>query len=223
MSKKNKGPQADRAVPTVRTPRRRDTEKVDLTNSLKQSLKASPDWAQATTVQTAFGSLDQDAQKLAAITAQVEGLKGQLRTALTQLVGARRDWGTSLKQLLGTVEVYSKGSVDVVKGFGLEVRSAKALGTLPAPANLVLARGKEAGTVTAKWDKGTSRIGFLVQHATDPANAATFSTPKVWTKTKYTLDGLPSGSTVYFRVAAVDPSESSGQSPYTAWASGVAR
>jgi len=220
---KNKGPQADHAVPRVRQPRRRDSEKVALTNSLKQSLQASPDWAQATAVQTAFGGLDQDAQKIAAITAQIEGLKGQLQTALTTLVGVRRDWATSLKLLLGTVEVFGKGSVDVVKGFGLEVRSAKALGPLSAPANLVLVRGKEAGTASAKWDRGDAHKGFVTQHATDPASPATFSTPKVWTKTKYTIDGLPSGSTVYFRVAAIDPSESSGQSPYTPWATGVAR
>ena len=220
---KNKGPQKDLAVPTVRQPKRRDSEKVILTNSMKQRLMASPDWAQATAVQTAFASLDQDAQKIAAITAQVQGLKDQLQTALTLLVGARRDWGTSLKHLLGTVEVFGKGSVDVVKGFGFEVRTTKTLGPLAAPTNLVLVRGKEAGSVKASWDKGPSSHGFVVQHATDPASPATFSTPKAWTKRTYTLGGLPSGSNVSFRVAAVDPASPAGMSPWSDWVLGTAR
>ena len=222
MSKKNKGPQTDHAVPTIRQPKERDADKVALTTQLHQSVMASPDWAQATAVQTALAGLDGEAQKIAAILAQIDGLRGQLATALTQLVGVRRDWGASLKHLLGTIQVYSKGSVDVVKGFGFEVRSASALGPLPAPTNLVLTKGKAIGAVTAKWDKGLGRHGFVVQHATDSANPATFSTPQAWTKSKYTIGGLPSGSTVYFRVAAIDPSSPSGSSPYTPWESAQA-
>ena len=220
--KKNQGPQTDHAVPTIRQPKERDADKVALTTQLHQSVTASPDWAQATAVQTALASLDGDAQKIAAILAQIDGLRGQLATALTQLVGVRRDWGTSLKHLLGTVQVYSKGSVDVVKGFGFEVRSASALGPLPTPTNLVLSKGKAIGAVTAKWDRGMGRHGFVVQHATDSANPATFSTPQAWTKTKLTIGGLPSGSTVSFRVAAIDPSSPSGSSPYTPWESAQA-
>jgi len=223
MSKKSKGPQADRAIPTIRAPKGRDADKVALTTSLSNSLKASPDWSQATDVQTAFASVDSNATKISAIKAQIALLKDQLDTQLTLLVGVRRDWATSLKHLLGTVEVYSKGSVDVVKGFGLEARSTKALGPLPAPTNLVVSTGKDAGTVKAKWDRGLALHGFVVQHATDPANAATFSAPQTWTKVKYTLGGLPSGSVVHFRVAAVDPSVSSGLGPYSAWAAGTAR
>ncbi len=110
----------------------------------------------------------------------------------------------------------------MVQGFGIDVRTAKALGPLPAPTNLVLVRGKAVGTVTAKWDKGMGSHGFVVQHATDSANAATYSTPKPWTKTKCIVDGLPSGSTVYFRVAAIDPSASSGTGPFTPWESALA-
>src|SRR5690348_8109629 len=71
MSKKNKGPQTDHAVPTIRQPKERDADKVALTTQLHQSVMASPDWAQATAVQTALAGLDGEAQNLAAILAQI--------------------------------------------------------------------------------------------------------------------------------------------------------
>jgi hypothetical protein len=42
------------------------------------------------------------------------------------------------------------------------------------------------------------------------------------TKTRYTIEGAPS-AIVHLRVAAVDPTQKSGQGPWSAWASGTAR
>jgi hypothetical protein len=61
------------------------------------------------------------------------------------------------------------------------------------------------------------RRGFVVQHATDTANATTYSPQALCSKTKYTLENLPSGSVVHFRVAAADARAASGMSPWSDW------
>jgi hypothetical protein len=84
--------------------------------------------------------------------------------------------------------------------------------------------GATAGQATWKWPRGNARHGFLVQHATDVANAATYSPQLACTKTRYTLGGLaPSGSTVSLRVAAVDPHAPTAQSPWSVWVSATVR
>jgi len=78
---------------------------------------------------------------------------------------------------------------------------------------------RRLGEVTGGWTRGTATHGFVAQHATD----ATYSAIAPVTKTKYTLGGLPSGSVVYLRIAAIDPTAPSGIGPGSAWASGTAR
>src|ERR1700722_18495694 len=52
----------------------------------------------------------------------------------------------------------------------------------------------------------------------------TSSPPAACTRTKYTLGGLaPSGSSVFFRVAAIDPLAVTGQSPWSAWVAATVR
>ena len=75
----------------------------------------------------------------------------------------------------------------------------------------------------ASWDKGIAIHGFVVQHATDPANPATVSGSIPWTRTTFKIDGLPSKANVSVRVAAIDPASPEGQSPWSAWVVGNAR
>jgi hypothetical protein len=81
---------------------------------------------------------------------------------------------------------------------------------------------KGIGEVRATWSRGTAK-GFVLQYAMDPSNPTTLSTPVSMTRTKYTLDGQPSGSTVHFRVAAMDSTETSGHGPWSAWVAGTVR
>ena len=222
MSKKN-GPHVDRAVPTLRAPKRRDADKVAVTTSLSATMKASPGWVQAVSVQPALAELESHAHDIATSLATIKGLEEQLTLAKAAMLSQGRKWQSAYDHLLGTVEVFADGSVEVVKSFGLEVRATNAaLGPLAAPAKLVLSTGKKSGEVKAQWSK-TGHKGYVVQQATDPASPATFVAPHAWTKTKYTLGGLPSGTNVYFRVAAVDPTSASGISPWSEWASASAR
>jgi hypothetical protein len=95
---------------------------------------------------------------------------------------------------------------------------------LVAPEGLATSPGANAGQAAVKWERGQARHGFLVQHATDVANPATFSQPTACTKITFTLSGLaPSGSSVFFRVAAVDPHAPTGQSPWSGWVSATVK
>ena len=49
------------------------------------------------------------------------------------------------------------------------------LGPLPMPANLTGLPGIAVGDARISWALGLARHGFLVQHATDVANPATYS------------------------------------------------
>jgi hypothetical protein len=57
----------------------------------------------------------------------------------------------------------------------------------------------------------------MVQHATDPANPSTYSTPQSSSKASFVLHGLPPTTTVHFRVLALDPRLPTGQTDFCGW------
>jgi hypothetical protein len=79
------------------------------------------------------------------------------------------------------------------------------------------------GEAVFSWDVGNARHGFIVQHATDVANAATHSANLPSTRATFTLKGGTPSSTVHFRVAAIDPSSETDMGPWSDWVSGLAR
>ena len=225
MSNKKKTQKAavNRAVATIKTATNTDALKVSVTDTLAQAMAKSPDWNGATDVQAAVttwkanaGAIDTNAQAIA-------GLRAELVAAEAKQLGLRRDWVASRKHVVSSVTVYCGGNADEVKGFSLDVILHGRLGLLAAPDGLAVNPGAALGEVDAKWTKGVAIHGFLVQHATDPANLATISASIASTRPKFTLAGLPSSANVSVRVAAIDPASPKGQSPWSAWVVGNAR
>ena len=134
-----------------------------------------------------------------------------------------RDWKAATGQVLATAASVCQGSVDQVRALGFEVRTHNPVGALPAPTGLTVTPGKDLGEVVFAWNRGSARHGFIVQHATDVANPATFSGNLPCTRLKYTLKGAPPSSTVHFRVAAIDPSSETDLGPFSDWVAGVTR
>jgi hypothetical protein len=183
-------------------------------------MQASPHWAAASDVQGAVTKWNQAADAVSAKSDLAQKLRLQLATAMSDLRIARRDWKISAGHVLSTVNVFSQGSVDAVKSFSLEVQTRTAAGAPQAPVNLTIVRGAKPGEALVSWKRvGKVSHGFVVQHATDAANPTTYSAYAPSTRMKYTLDGMPSGTTVYVRVAAIDPIE--GLGPWTQWAAGT--
>jgi len=132
----------------------------------------------------------------------------------TSIVGLRRErCGPGLRRPIRCVP----------RSFNLEVVTHARIGLLGSPEDLSVNPGTLPGEVVSTWTKGVAIHGFLVQHATDPTNAATISPPIASTKPKLTLEGLTSNPNVSFPVAAIDPASPTGQSPWSAWVVGNAR
>ncbi len=224
MSGKKKAkatPHVDRARPVLNQPTRTDADKVAATHTSTASMQTSPHWAAAPDVQGAVTKWGQAADALSAKSDLAQKLRLQLATAMSDLRIARRRPGRrSAGHVLSTVNVFSQGSVvDTVKSFSLEVQNRTAPGAPQAPINLTVVRGAKPGEVVAQWKRiGSVSHGFVVQHATDMANPTTYSAYAPSTKMRCTLDGLPSGSNVYVRVAAIDPTE--GLGPWSPWVQG---
>jgi hypothetical protein len=224
MSKKKTPEQPiDHAVPVLRKPQRTDVQKVQTTRTTAHAMQQSPGWALAHVVQGAVATWNDCADLLEGNAAVIAQIRDQLRTAESKQRSLRRAWRAATGQLLGAVNVVCDGSADAVKDLGFDVRAYALNGALPAPEGLAAWAGKLPGEVEAGWSRGLARCGFAVQHATEPANPATYSAVIPWTKTQYTLRGAPSGATVHLRVAAIDPTSPSGIGPWSAWAAGTAR
>jgi hypothetical protein len=220
---KSKKPSVDRAVATIRQPSGTDALKASCTATVTQAMKASPNWAAATDVQSAVAVWTKDATALAANATTIANLRAQLATAEALQLTLRRDWSASRQQVISTVTVFCGGSADKVKGFNLDVVTHARIGTLAVPTALTVNPGKVLGEVVAKWARGLAKHGFVVEHATDPSNAATISAPTVVTKISFKLEGMTQGANVSFRVAAVDPASPTGQTGWTTWVIGSAR
>ena len=222
MSTKKK-PSVDRARPKLRVTGKSDVAKVTATKALATAMPQSADWPQATEVQAALQFLSQHSAAMEANAKVVSDLRMQLNTAVQKAPALRSDWEVAAGKLLYTVEAYCNGAAEKVTAFGLDVQQRVQHGLQPAPAGLTVNTGKAPGQVVAKWTKGTALHGFVVQHATDTANPATYSAIEPSTKTHITLGGLPSGTVVHVRIAAVDPKASPALSPWSDWASAPAR
>jgi len=223
MSTKKKKPSVDRARPKLRLTGKSDAAKVTATKALATAMPQSADWPQATEVQTALQLVSQHSAAMETNAKAVVDLRMQLNTAVHKAPALRSDWEVAVAKLLATVQVYCNGAAEKVTAFGLDVQQRVQHGPQPAPAGLTVNTGKAPGQVVAKWTKGTALHGFVVQHATDTANAATYSAIEPCTKTQIVLGGSPSGAVVHVRIAAVDPKASPALSPWSDWASAPAR
>jgi hypothetical protein len=223
-TKKPKAKPVERATPTIGKAKNTDADKVNVTSSTTVSMKASPSWATApATVQAATTGWSDVATSLGANATTIVQLKDQLATAEAKQRSLRVKWTDATRQVLGTIAVWCDGSTDMVHGLGLQVLTRQGLGPLAPPSALTALTGAQPGDATVKWARGNAHHGFLVQHATDVATLATYSVPVACTKSKYTLTGATSLSIVHFRVAAIDPSSSTGQTAWSDWIAATVR
>jgi hypothetical protein len=85
------------------------------------------------------------------------------------------------------------------------------------PEGLKGRRSKKVGVATVVWKAQPGSAGYLVQYASNPADAATYAAPVVSAKVTFELTGQTPGAMLSFRVAAVDPSSPQRQTEYTPW------
>jgi hypothetical protein len=224
MSKKKKTPPAmDGAVPTIAKPTVTDAQKVTVSLDIVSTAQKNPGWNAAADLQAAAKVWSQSANDLSANAAIVVAQKSALKTTEAKQRSLRKAWVAAKKQVLGAIDVLCAGSADELKAYGFDVRSHAGLGPLAVPENLATAPGTATGQVGFSWARGLCHHGFLVQHATDAANPATYSATVPCTRSKFTLSGVPSGASVSFRVCAIDPSSATGTTAWSGWVAGTAK
>lgn len=213
----------DRAQPVIRKSKGTDAAKVGIARSLVGTMQASPEWNSAVAVQDAAKLLTKAADAIESNAKVALDLRGKLGAAEATQRTLRRDWSIAMQQLTALVAIFCEGSSDRVHAFGFDVRQHSSSGAAHAPSGVTSSPGAISGTVTFQWSRGNARRGFVVQHASDVANPATYSQVVPCTKAKYTLAGAPPASTVYFRVASIDSKAASGQGPWSDWTAGSVR
>jgi hypothetical protein len=224
MSKsKKRAPAVDRAAPSIAKPTVTDAQKVTAARDIVATAKKNPAWATAKDLQAAAVVWSQSADDIEANATVVVAARSALATAEAKQRSLRRAWAAAKGQVLGAVNVLCAGSADDLKAYGFGVRNHAGLGPLAVPDNLATAPGTAPGQAVFSWSKGLCRHGFLVQHATNVADQATYSAATACTKSKFTLTGAPPGSSVSFRVAAIDPSSPTGQTAWSGWVAGTVR
>ena len=213
----------DRAKATIHAATHTDAEKVSVARALTAAAKNGPKWATAPDLQAAAKVWNQASDDMEANATVISGLRSQLAIAEGKQVSLRRSWGAARRQVLSTADVLCAGSADDLKANGFDALVRTAQGPIAPPDTVHTEPGKVLGAVKVSWLKGSGRHGFVLQHATDVSNTATYSALIPLTGTKYTLQGALSGSVVHFRVAAIDPSEAAGCTAFSAWVSGTAK
>ena len=195
-----------------------------VTRDVTSAASKNPGWQQAPDLQAVSKAWNQIADSIEGNATVVAGLRSQLKIAEAKQHTLRRAWRVTKKQVLSTVDVLCAGSADDLRAYGFDVLQHGVPGQpIAVPGDLSTTPGKGSGEVSAKWPKGDARHGFIVQHATDVANPATFSAPMPCTKCKLTLTGQVPATSVHFRVAAIDPSSPTGQTAWSAWVAGTVR
>jgi hypothetical protein len=220
---KKTAPDIDRARPSIARTTVTDVQKVTVARDIVATAKKAPGWNAASDLQGAAKVWSQSCDDLDSNGQAIVAKRSELRTMEAKQRTLRRAWRAARRQVLGTVDVLCAGSADEIKVYGFDAHLRVSLGPLGVPDGLATAPGKEPGQAIFSWLKGLARHGSLVQHATDVANPATYSPPIACTKSKFTLTGALPGSSVSFRIAAIDPSSPTGQTAWSGWVVGTVR
>jgi hypothetical protein len=214
---KTKAKPVDRAMPTIRKPKSSDVTKVATTRSTTTAMKGSSLWGGSPELQAANTAWNSAADSLESNAKAISNLRSQLATLEASQRTLRVGWTAATKRMMGIATVVCQGSADNVHALGLDVFAHVPIGALATPTGLTGKPGSLPGQALLAWHRGVAKHGFLVQHATDVANQATWSVLIASTRAKYTFDGGQPQSTLHFRVASIDPTSSTGTSPWTDW------
>jgi hypothetical protein len=213
---------ADSAIARFTEPMDTEAEKVSGAETHIAAIKASANWGAATAVQTATNAwatgtttVDTEAQTIA-------NLEKELGVARTNQLANVRRWTFLRQAVLGAINAFSDGSRDTMLTFGVAVASATAHAPASSPIGLMVRKGKVSRTVAWQWFlTPKNRYGFMVQHATNVADATTYSQPMMCSKRSFKLLLQTPGATISLRVMALDPALPTGQTDWSGWVANV--
>ncbi len=144
--------------------------------------------------------------------AESQAARAAAKQRTTVLNQAEETFDRILSQLAGYVESVSGGDEAMIQSAGMDVRAASTpAGTLDAPTNLNATQGDQTGEIDLQWDKTERARSYVIEKSADPPTATSWSHAAVSTRSQTTIEGLTTGTTYWFRVAAL------GAGGQTAW------
>jgi hypothetical protein len=209
---------ADHAVARFTEPMETEAEKVSAANTHIASIKASSNWAAATGVQAATNDWATATAAVQAGTQSIATLEKALGVARTSQLANLRRWGLQRQALLGAINLFSDGSKDTMATFGVAVAAPTEHQPAAVPVGLMGRKETLSRTVAWEWFlTPRNRGGFMVQHATNVADATTYSPPTACSRRSFKLTLQAPGTTISLRVMALDPTLPSGQTDWSGW------
>jgi hypothetical protein len=129
----------------------------------------------------------------------------QQAQAKTVVVGTKEDALDKLLTRLGHyIEDTTGGDEAKIHSAGLDVQGDRApVGPMPQVQNLIATTGDDEGEIDLAWDAVPGAASYEVQRGTDPNQPGTWVAAASGTASKATLESLPSGTRLWFRVRAV--------------------
>jgi hypothetical protein len=207
----------DRARACITDRLRTPADKVAAGSTHIAAIEASPSYATATAIQTATAAWKTENTTLTTVTQDIADLESKLDVLRASQLSSVRRWDLCKLSALSAVNSFCDGSKDRVLSFGMSVQQRTPAPKPVVPEGLKGRRSKKVGVATVVWKAQAGSAGFLVQYASNPADAATYAAPAVSPKVTFELTGQTPGAMISFRVAAVDPSSPQRQTEYTPW------
>jgi hypothetical protein len=209
----------DRATPQIQEPTVTPEQKVATGNDTLAKINASTNIASATDVASAAKLWAAANTALDTNNQAKTKARSDLATAETNEPALLRRWQVRKDATLTAIEAFGDGSKQLVQSFNVPVEERRARPTPGVPVNLRPMKIKTPTFASVRWDPTLGARGYLVQHATNPADATTYSAQIATSQARYHLAAQTTGTTIYFRVLACNKALPNGQTAYTAWVS----
>jgi len=154
----------------------------------------------------------------AAQVAAVDG--GKTATAIRNQ--RRKELRLLLNQLAGYVSSLAEGSATAILSSGFDVRRNGSPAPEPGvPADLRASISAHLGRADLRWSPALPAVSYHIHHTNDdPAVESNWKLVGVSTRSRYSVKGLPSGTTAHFRVAGIG---TAGVGPWSQVASTLVR
>jgi hypothetical protein len=148
----------------------------------------------------------------------IASLEKQIGVARTNQLANLRRWALQRQAVLSAINVFCDGSKDTMLTFGVEVATATIHHPASIPVGITARKGKVSRQVAWQWLlTPKNRYGFMVQHATNVADATTYSQPMSCSKRSFKLLLQTPGTAISLRVMGLDPSLPTGQTDWSPW------
>ena len=218
-----KAPKTPHATATFRKPYVTDAEKIVACADQTTAMAAAPAWGTpaAADLQKAAAAWTTTSSSIKTTGGTIDGLRAQIALQVVTLTTLRATWLANRKATISALSLLCNGSATMIQSFGADVFAHTLGGAILVPGGLSTMPGLNAGTIDFMFDDTVNRYGFVIQFATNTADATTYSPQIPCHEGFFSLDGQTSAATLHFRAAAVDPTQKFHMTDWSPWVAGT--